>query len=153
MGKPHDQGRTAVYRIFNTEGGLLYIGSSQDPAHRVRVHTNQRLWGDEIASYTAGWHRTRKRAYAVEAAAIRAEHPLYNIRHTPLQDRLDQLWTRNAAPLTVDEAEAILRAYLPCDWWIDRPPRGASAEVYAEAKARVRRWLEAKGRPSDIVPG
>jgi predicted GIY-YIG superfamily endonuclease len=79
------QGRTALYRVYDAAGLLLYIGISSDPGKRVDSHrwAKHRTWRHDIARYTAEWLETREAAELAEVAAIRSELPLHNRMHHP----------------------------------------------------------------------
>jgi len=76
-------GRTALYRFFNADERLLYIGISGDPAYRWGQHRTDKPWAGEVAMRVVEWLPTRAEAEAAELVAIRAERPLYNYRDTP----------------------------------------------------------------------
>ncbi|MET7429601.1 GIY-YIG nuclease family protein [Streptomyces flaveolus] len=86
-----DQGRTSLYRLFDSEGRLLYIGISNNPEKRFNTHRWTKPWRQEIASYTAEWLDTREEAEAAEIEAIRSELPAYNRMHHPDCD--DEPWS------------------------------------------------------------
>jgi hypothetical protein len=72
-----------VYRCYNAEGELLYIGSTfRHAAVRLTHHRYTQPWWGEVAEV-----RIEKHPYstlrAVEFAAIRDELPLYNVIHNP----------------------------------------------------------------------
>jgi hypothetical protein len=70
--------RTALYRIRNAEGDLLYIGISERPEYRWFSHRKQHAWWAEVANYSLEWHDDRKAAEAAETEAIRTERPRHN---------------------------------------------------------------------------
>lgn len=72
----------AVYRLYDTEGALLYVGSSFDPDRRLVDH-RRKAWGRLIARRTVEWHPDRDAADAAESRAIETEHPQYNHVGTP----------------------------------------------------------------------
>lgn len=74
-----------VYRYYDADGTLLYVGVTIDPKQRHMNHGYQSPWFRDIASYRltgpfisedAG---TRARAY--ERQTIFNEHPLHNVNH------------------------------------------------------------------------
>lgn len=67
----------AVYRLWDAEGNLLYIGSAYDPEHRCKEH-RKKPWWPEVASRTEQWFSARGTAYAEEMKAIRTERPKHN---------------------------------------------------------------------------
>jgi hypothetical protein len=70
--------RTALYRIRNAGGDLLYIGISERPEYRWYAHRRTHSWWSEVAQFALEWHDTRAAAEVAEAAAIVAEVPRYN---------------------------------------------------------------------------
>jgi hypothetical protein len=71
--------RTALYRLFDTEGRLLYVGITFNPRNRWAGHSQSKSWWKQVVRRDIEWHETRYAAEAAEAAAILAECPLYNI--------------------------------------------------------------------------
>lgn len=71
--------RTAVYRHFDDQGRLLYVGLSADPKRRTYEHSSRSDWALEIARMDAVWFPTRELAQAAEEKAIKEESPLHNI--------------------------------------------------------------------------
>lgn len=70
--------RAAVYRLYDAAGTLLYIGSAYDPDARWAQHKTTKEWWSDVVSHTLAWQPSREQAFAVEAAAIRAEKPKHN---------------------------------------------------------------------------
>jgi predicted GIY-YIG superfamily endonuclease len=72
---------TALYRLFNEPGRLLYVGVAYDPEVRLAQHRRRKPWWPEVDEdrTTLAWHPTREAAEAAELIAIRAEEPVYNI--------------------------------------------------------------------------
>ena len=72
-----------VYRLYNDENELLYIGISWSALHRLAQHAKNQPWWHEVAtikiqSYPAC---TRTMAMLIEREAIIREKPKYNIAH------------------------------------------------------------------------
>jgi len=101
-----------VYRCFDADGELLYIGCTQNVARRMSGHRNNRrprasrALQSLMASHTTeGPFPTRAEAEAAEAAAIRAEQPLLNIQSSGspiwMQNvRLEQYLIERGVPVT-----------------------------------------------------
>lgn len=77
--------KTAVYRLYDKEGVLLYVGMSDDPAARWRMHRIEKTWWPAVARKTVEWFDERTEAAKAEARAIRDEAPVYN-RALPDED-------------------------------------------------------------------
>ena len=73
--------RAAVYRLYDSEGALLYIGSSFDPEKRCEAHRSTPWWR-EVGQRTEEWFPNRSLAYAAETKAIRREKPKHNVACT-----------------------------------------------------------------------
>lgn len=70
--------RTALYRFYDREGRLLYLGVAYNPEERWRSHADTAPWWRDAASRTVDWHETRGDALQAERDAIVTEGPLYN---------------------------------------------------------------------------
>ncbi|MFJ2374984.1 hypothetical protein ACIOZL_19575 [Streptomyces sp. NPDC087769] len=77
----HRAGRAAVYRLYDADGTLLYVGMSCDPAKRFMGHRADKPWWGEVDTHTLEWFGTRAGASVVEVAAITDERPKYNKAH------------------------------------------------------------------------
>lgn len=73
-------GHTALYRLFNDAGRLLYVGIGSVPESRWRDHAAAKEWWPEVTRKTVEWFPSVAAATAAEAAAIDIEDPLYNVR-------------------------------------------------------------------------
>jgi len=71
-----------VYRMYGKGERLLYIGFTNSMKDRLRVHQQSSPWFHEVLCVTSVALPNRNTALLEEAFAIRAEQPLYNIRHT-----------------------------------------------------------------------
>lgn len=75
-------GRTALYRLYDARGWLLYVGITGDPDARFAQHKADKPWWREVVSKSVEWHGTREAAAAAEIAAIRSSEPKYNREHS-----------------------------------------------------------------------
>jgi len=69
---------TAVYRIFDAAGQLLYVGLTADPDQRFRTHSRMTPWWSEVAATELHWFATHMAAWDSEKRAIDEEGPRYN---------------------------------------------------------------------------
>lgn len=81
---PHGVG-AGLYRLFNRDGRLLYIGIGGCPAIRLKAHSKQKAWWPEVdrSKIQVEWFRTYGEAEVAEKEAIQTEDPLYNKKHSP----------------------------------------------------------------------
>lgn len=70
---------TAVYRLYDADDNLLYVGVGVDPSTRWRAHREQKEWWRSVVKITIERHPTRVEALRAEQAAIVTEGPRYNI--------------------------------------------------------------------------
>lgn len=72
----------AVYRHFDKDGKLLYVGKSLSPfGARLNGHRVSSFWFEEIAVVTIQHFSTDLEASVAEKEAIKRERPLYNKHH------------------------------------------------------------------------
>ncbi len=92
-----------LYRHFDKDGRLLYIGESCRILDRVLQHEKDARWFKEIVSITLEHFPTRLAARVAEKPAIAAEKPLYNIignRPRPCRPAVRETrWTKEAREL------------------------------------------------------
>jgi len=71
---------TYVYRYFDADGRLLYVGQTADPERRHKSHKSRASWFPAVARREVQGPLAKQLALCVEFAAIRLEGPSYN-RH------------------------------------------------------------------------
>jgi predicted GIY-YIG superfamily endonuclease len=76
-----DTRRTALYRLRDAEGLLLYIGISARPYQRWIEHAADKAWWAEVSDLSIEWFESRAEAMAMEAHAIKTEKPRHNLQH------------------------------------------------------------------------
>lgn len=69
----------ALYRHFDCNGKLLYIGASGAPLHRLYYHGLSSSWHNQIARIDVEHFETSQESFKAEKAAIRSEMPIYNV--------------------------------------------------------------------------
>ena len=73
--------RTALYRMFDAESVLIYIGISKHFGVRWAEHAAAQPWWHEVQRQTVDWYPSREEAALAEVIAIKAEKPKYNVMH------------------------------------------------------------------------
>jgi DNA-binding NarL/FixJ family response regulator len=98
-----------LYRHFDGEGRLLYVGKSQCGIARLHKHKNSSSWFRDIRVVTLEHFETDIAVSVAEKDAIKTESPLYNRAHnaTPMSDRPMQP-NGLLAPLSAREQEVLL---------------------------------------------
>lgn len=69
---------TALYRLFDASGRLLYVGITFDVTARMRSHSKIQDWWPLVATRTEEWFPTRDDAEIAEERAINDEMPVFN---------------------------------------------------------------------------
>lgn len=77
---------TCLYRYFDSEGQLLYIGITQNQGIRLQQHFASSLWFKLVSSAAIEHYDTRQEAIAAERDAILTELPIYNVVHNPRRE-------------------------------------------------------------------
>lgn len=74
-----------LYRHFDADDNLLYVGVSISILNRIRGHRSNSHWFDRIAKITIQNFNTKEEMYEAEKYAILNEKPLCNVQFS---DRL-----------------------------------------------------------------
>lgn len=75
--RPDDE-PTALYRLYDADDVLLYLGISFSPEWRWGQHKNDKHWAHLVVRRTVEWYETRTAALAEEDRATAIEKPLYD---------------------------------------------------------------------------
>jgi hypothetical protein len=94
--------RCVLYRLYNGQGQLLYIGISGDVHKRLSAHARTQPWWPEVESCQVEFFPTRDVLADAERLAIREEHPRHNI-----VGRANEENTMEAMPLADTEASIV----------------------------------------------
>ena len=79
--------RTAVYRLFDTDDTLLYVGISKHFGQRWEQHAGLQPWWPDVHHQTVFWCATREDALLAEKRAIHEERPIHNRAGSPWAKR------------------------------------------------------------------
>ena len=71
----------ALYRHFDKDGQLLYIGVSANTMARLSQHQQTAQWLIKAVKMTTEWFSDRQIALEAEKIAIEKEKPIHNIKH------------------------------------------------------------------------
>lgn len=74
---------TTLYRLFGSEGELLYVGITSLGMKRLKQHAKVQPWWTEVAGAIFKHYGDRESALEDEAHLIRTLRPKYNIQHHP----------------------------------------------------------------------
>lgn len=123
-----------LYRYYNDQGRLIYVGISIDPERRMKEHRGMHR---QIADVSIEAFPDRRSALAAELEAIRTEWPLYNDHGNPDKSLVTQS-REDAYRHACAELER-LRAGIPSPW-------ERRARLHGAAKAAVERKREKEFR-------
>lgn len=73
---------TTLYRFFDAEGALLYVGITGRGPRRWVEHAAEKPWWSEVARTSTTHYATRSAALQAETDAIRSERPRHNLTPT-----------------------------------------------------------------------
>ena len=68
-----------VYRLYDAEGDLLYIGCTVSPRQRRHGHMQSSPWFKDVDTFRLTIYPNRPHAMRVEREAIYTEDPRYNV--------------------------------------------------------------------------
>lgn len=83
-----------LYRHFGENGGLLYVGVSNDPILRTKQHSKTARWWEDVEYITLEKFPDRDSALRAESRAIISERPRYNIAGTTGVPRPPRVYPR-----------------------------------------------------------
>jgi predicted GIY-YIG superfamily endonuclease len=73
--------RTVLYKAYDADGLLLYVGISGGIIARFAQHVDGSPWSRVMARMEVEWFATRDEALKAEKASIKSLRPLFNIAH------------------------------------------------------------------------
>ena len=71
-----------VYRIYDADSRLIYIGATKNLKQRLENHRSVSWWNSLTARVEVESYPDVKSALTAEAAAISTERPAFNLTHT-----------------------------------------------------------------------
>lgn len=104
----------SLYRHFDKDGNLFYIGISLSAIQRLSQHRRSR-WFDEIASIKIEKFKSRQDAARAEMIAIRTERPIFNIQLVNYKHEWD---------------------------WVNEPPYDINGFIDEDAYPRWKEWAK-----------
>lgn len=78
MGVDLDGCRTVLYRMYDADGALLYVGITNNMRRRWIAHKRDKWWIDEVDDVVTEHYESRHEASIAEQKAIRSERPRHN---------------------------------------------------------------------------
>lgn len=84
---------TTLYRHFDSNNNLLYIGISLSALNRLGQHKDNSHWFNSISNVTIEKFNTREEALIAEKDSILLEKPLYNKVYNTIKTYLISYYT------------------------------------------------------------
>ena len=141
--------QTALYRHYDTDGNLLYVGAARSIRKRTETHMRESKWAALSVRAEVTFFPTREEAFAAEWDAIQNESPAHNIVRTRRSLNTPPARPKRAA---VGEIDSFRRTF-PERWAQYLKDRYHTA--YAVQKAfpgidshTARDWISGKRDPS-----
>lgn len=136
-----------VYRLYDAEDALLYVGVGYDVAARARQHKRKKEWWSEVVRGAVTTYPTRRDALLAECDAIAGEKPRYNILPGGAFDHAAPWWSGRNDDWTPSDPIAS-RENVPAVE-LHAPVRGEGSEDDQTLADRVVLWaMEEGGMPS-----
>lgn len=110
----HDRSEAVVYRMYDADDRLLWVGMSTNLIQRIVSHRATQQWWPRVAKVTVDHFAGRKAAAAAERAAIAAEAPEFN-KAPGTCVSFDTLAERDAARKV--RADRRAKEQLERHWW------------------------------------
>ena len=90
----HTNSPQALYRFWDKNKNLLYIGISSNFVGRLKAHNYAAEWFGQTANVTIEHYDNRKDVERAEKQAIQTELPQYNKTHNPNYESHVQHWRK-----------------------------------------------------------
>lgn len=78
-----------LYRLYDRDGQLLYIGVTDNVLRRWKEHSKEKFWWDQVHTFTKEEYPDRSSVENAERLAIKTESPTYNIAHAVRKDMVN----------------------------------------------------------------
>lgn len=108
--KSGEDGPHYVYRCFDAEDRLIYVGCTRDLNTRRLAHSHNSWWYPQMVSHRVTIYPDRETALRVERGAIIFEQPLWNVRHQVFRTwPAEQLSLAHGIASEYDAPEPVMR--------------------------------------------
>lgn len=120
---------TYLYRHYDKQGKLLYVGISAAPFSRLANHAAQSEWADKIDTVKLERFSTRSAALKAEAKIIRNDAPKFNVSREITGEQMDYIFDETVVQVS-EEVKALFEG------------RDNSRKLDDERIAAIKRELE-----------
>lgn len=123
-----------VYRCYDADGVLLYVGCTRNPTSRLAAHRRGNNQAKASRWLAATMHhaevsepyRGREAGREAERAAIQAESPIFNYQHTADATRAAWMSTASAAEYLILHGHLDLALETACSCWRETREAGGT---------------------------
>lgn len=102
----------SIYKHYNTNGELLYVGASQNPFARLKSHELCSSWAADISLVYIERFDSLDDALSAEKQAIQSEGPKFNTAHTKFRKRKKPKCRVDHSDLTDDQLDRMRSIWL-----------------------------------------
>lgn len=129
---------TALYRLFDEDGKLLYVGITKNPSVRFVHHKMEKSWWPNVVQKDITWFDSRTAAMRAEEEAIHQELPFWNVSKSLTRKQARRATRRTwVRPQAVDVAHGdssrVLLAFATSRFRAEEARRNALREELASA--------------------
>ena len=100
-----------LYRFFDDDDNLLYVGISVNAYNRAKQHSKDKHWWPEVKSITLNVYPDRESVELAEINAIKTEKPIYNTQHNVDKPSAATELLKTMDELTGDEIKEVLTKF------------------------------------------
>ena len=137
-----------LYRMFDRDNRLLYIGLTNNPKGRFGNHRDTQRWWDQVDHITVENFPSREELIKAERAAIEAEKPINNVVYNRGRETPEERSEREEAKFRREEeledrcmGIALARIIAEESYGIKRKP-DENAAMYMEYVSEAREQIE-----------
>jgi excinuclease UvrABC nuclease subunit len=106
--------KTQLYRHFDAEKKLLYVGISLSTFARLSQHKDHSPWFEQVTTVEIEHFETREEAMAAERKAIKTENPQFNIamKKTLVEIKKEEREFYAEKRRALEEKESLINRYV-----------------------------------------
>lgn len=124
-----------LYRFYDAEDRLLYVGLSVNPGRRLEKHRGTQPWWSDVARIEMEQHLDMQTLRAAEREAIETERPLYNVKFNGRPEQI-LVWLCDECGAPVEDGDGYLTVK-----YADIREYKRSHDAFDEAHRRPNGWV------------
>jgi len=135
--------RTALYRLYDKNDRLIYVGISEQLGERWERHLRSKPWWPDVQRMTSDWYPDRAAAAIAETEAIKNEKPVENVRDGAAIETLTPQDVARIAHAIAEMKRALVRFEMSLGLRPQRPERTTRAPKPSLREDKLLRDLDA----------